>query len=307
MAVKELIEIEEKELIKRFKKSKDVFRIPRKYKIPEHLIFQFSNEVAENCSKEQKYYGWRDERNWWQEIAVFQPLSESFILEVENMKKWNYTEQYSNFYFYNIWYNIFRYQNLSEKFIIENQKKIEDERYFWNSISSNVHLTQEFIDKYLDKLNWECVSGNVPFTEQMIEKYEDKIVWKEIWLHQKLSEEFVLKYQNKIEWVHLLKNNNLSKDFYERNKHLITTKIYAKDLAKIVEFQTLSEDTLSGLKKGKMVWDSVALNCDVSRDFVISNYDKLRPFSLVHGNKKLNKEVKDEVKMIEQLSGNTYI
>jgi hypothetical protein len=46
------------------------------------------------------------------------------------------------------------------------------------------------------------------------------------------------------------------------------------------------------------------LKADVSRDFVIENYDKINHAHLALWNKNVSKELKDEVKMIEKLSGN---
>jgi hypothetical protein len=298
---KALIEIDEKSLRKKIAKFKDIFRIPRKFLLPEHLMFEIAQEIEDNCKANSKHYGWRTEKEWWSEIVCFQPLTEKFLIDNEHIL------DNRNNCWHNLWYQLFRYQKLSEKYIMSKKHKIQSEHDFWYYISCNSHLTEDFIDKYKDKLAWSYVCSHLSFTEQMIEKYVDNVDWKMIWENQNFTEDFIIKHQDKVEWTYLVKNKHLAKDFFERNKHRIATKLYAKDLVKIVEYQKLSQETLETLKKGKMVWGAIGQNCDMSRDFVITNYDKMNPSLLVHWNNRLNDEVKQEVKMIERLSGNQYI
>lgn len=301
MIKKQLLEISEKELRKKIAKFKDIFRIPRRYKLPEHLMLEVGQQIEDNCAKDSRHYGWRTEKQWWSEIICFQPLTEKFIVENEHI----FDNQ--NNHWNNLWYQIFRYQKLSEEYIFAYKHKVKSEHDFWYTISCNANLTEDFMDKHHDKLRWNYICSYFPFTEQMIEKYADKVHWKMIWENQNFTEDFIIKHQDKVEWTYLVKNKHLAKDFFERNKHRITTKLYAKDLVKILQYQKLSQETLETLKKGKMVWGAIGQHCDMPRDFVITNYDKMNPSALVHWNRRLNDEVKQEVKMIERLSGNQYI
>ena len=67
-------------------------------------------------------------------------------------------------------------------------------RYFRNSSL----LTEEFIDKYNDKLDWCSISIYQTLSEGFIEKHVDMVNWVGISQWQILSEEFRQKHKNKI-------------------------------------------------------------------------------------------------------------
>jgi hypothetical protein len=282
--MKELVEISEKELEKRIEKAKDVYRIPRKYKMPERLILQ----VGEKLQKKTKNDVIHEDFYYWKDVCIYQPLAEKFILEHSDKVNWNF---------------VFRYQNLSEQFMLENKDRLHHSM-FWSRISSNLHLTEDFIEKYKKELYWNELFEHTQRTEQFIEQYGDITNWYKISLFQNLSEDFILKHQDKIDFGSLVRNVNVAKDFFERNKDKITVKLYAKDLERIVRYQNVSEQTLREIKKGKTVWKAISLGADVSKDFVLENYENINPQYLTWWNKKVSKEVKQEVRMIEKLSGN---
>ena len=281
--MKELAKIDEKLLEKRIAKSKDVYRIAKKYVMPERLIL----EVAEQLSQ-KNYKGNKEDGFWWREVSRYQPLTEKFILECEDKV---------------FWYFIFSYQKLSEQFILDNQKRSEIGG-MWRAISRNPYVADDFIEKHKKSIRWNSLFEHTERTEQFIEKYADIGDWNKISMFQKLTEEFVLKHQDKIDFGSLSKNKHIAKDFFERNKEKITRKLYARELERIVKYQTVSEKTLKDIKKGKVVWKAISLHSDISMDFVIKNYDKINHCSLTRWNNKVSKEVKDEVSMIEKLSGN---
>lgn len=195
------------------------------------------------------------------------------------------------------WRNVAWYQPMREQFI---ESKLH--LFTWDNISCNQHLTDDFIVKNSSRLNWDFLCKYVPLSESVMEKFIDLLDWKEVCAKQEVSEQFILKYQNNIIWHYLMMNRYLAKDFFERNKHLITVKLYASDLVRIIEGQTLSEETLKEIKKGKMAWSAISGNCSLSKEFVLKNYKHIDAHKVMR-NYKTDKEVREEVEMIEKLSG----
>ena len=260
MYIKQFKEISDKAFWKKVDKSKELFRLARKYKLSEYLI----EEVAEHIkvtAKKMGYYNWdMNLKIWWRNVAWYQTMTEDFILKHINLMD-------------------------------------------WDCISCNQSLTEDFIEKHKDRLHWKYLSTYVPLSENLIDKYSDKVDWKDILEPQELSEPFILKHQDKISWTFLMKNCHLDKEFFERNKHLIEVKLCASDLVKIIERQKLSEETLSEIKKGKMAWRAISESATLTRGFVISNYEKIDARKVIF-NRRTDKLVREEVEMIERLSGN---
>ena len=80
-----------------------------------------------------------------------------------------------------------------EKFFDENINNFEVD---WNYISEYQTLSEEFIEKYSDKVNWDDISEYQKLSEDFIEKHSDKVDWFCISRYQKLSEKFIKKYKN---------------------------------------------------------------------------------------------------------------
>ena len=85
---------------------------------------------------------------------------------------------------------------------IHNIKKFFDENINnfvvdWRYISKNQKLSEEFIEKYIDKVNWDCISINQKLSEEFIEKYIDKVNWHYISQFEKVSESFIKKHSDK--------------------------------------------------------------------------------------------------------------
>jgi hypothetical protein len=227
-------------------------------------------------------------------------LSEYMIEEIsEHIKLTNREEGWKNYkHILNEWWrNVAWFQPMSEEFIVSKINALG-----WSNISCNSYLTENFIHQNHKMLRWQYVCRFVPLSEQMIEQYAQSVNWNEIWTRQKLSEQFILKFQEKINWTFLMQNRYLAKDFFERNKELITVKLYATDMVKIIEGQTLSEETIKQIKKGKMAWGAISENSNLSKEFVLDNYKHINPRKVMR-NRKIDREVRDEVEMIERLSG----
>jgi hypothetical protein len=92
----------------------------------------------------------------------------------------------------------------------------------WFSIIEHKELPYdkliEFIDEILPNLNinedecWDLISMNQNLTEEFIEKYQDKLVWSSISLFQNLSWEFIKKFSNKIILKNLSNNDCLNEN-----------------------------------------------------------------------------------------------
>ena len=93
----------------------------------------------------------------------------------------------------------------------------------WYSISEYQSLSEEFIEKYSNKLNWYWISKRQSLSEKFIEKHSDKVVWEFISELQSLSEEFIRKHINKIHISWLMNNNFISRKLKNKIKKEIKT------------------------------------------------------------------------------------
>jgi len=71
------------------------------------------------------------------------------------------------------------------------------DKFDWATIS-RLKLSEQFIEKYKDKVDWNRISECQELSEKFIEKYKDKVNWYYISKHQKLSTEFIIKHMDKI-------------------------------------------------------------------------------------------------------------
>ena len=81
-----------------------------------------------------------------------------------------------------------------EKFFDENIDNFEVD---WDYISVYQKLSEEFIEKYIDKVDWWYISKYQKLSEEFIEKYIDKLNWYCISKYQTLSEKFIEKHCDK--------------------------------------------------------------------------------------------------------------
>ncbi|HNW65783.1 MAG TPA: hypothetical protein PKO10_01060 [Aliarcobacter cryaerophilus] len=172
----------------------EVKLIAKKYDI----VFSDENDI-EKCR--QKFV----DKVSWNNISVYQKLSEEFIREFANRLRW---------------INISTYQNLSEEFI----KEFADRVYWHHNISAYQKLSEEFIREFADKVCWDCISFYQKLSEEFIREFASKIDWKYISRYQKLSKEFIQEHKliiSKDNWLYKTKEDKLSylkencKDIYE--------------------------------------------------------------------------------------------
>ena len=77
------------------------------------------------------------------------------------------------------------------------------------------------IRKNPKKFNWDSISTDLILSEEFIEEFQDYVNWGDISLHQKLSEKFIIKFQDKVEWVNICLMQNLSENFIRNFKHKV--------------------------------------------------------------------------------------
>ena len=107
----------------------------------------------------------------------------------------------------------FEYCNESNRKCPYCRKEIEIEKIKiisidWENISILQELSEEFIEKFQDKVHWYCISRYQKLSEEFIEKFQDKVHWYYISSYQNLSEEFIKKFQDKFigKIFHVIKN-----------------------------------------------------------------------------------------------------
>jgi hypothetical protein len=77
------------------------------------------------------------------------------------------------------------------------------------SYLSGTTLTENFIEKYSDKVDWKFISIFQKLSESFMENHSDKIDWKYISIYQTLSESFIDKYADKLNWYYVPRHQNI--------------------------------------------------------------------------------------------------
>ena len=174
-----------------------------------------------------------DERELINEIKKDFP---NVNLHVEKERKIQKSEKPKIIITHNInWGIVSRSERLSEEFIEKFQDKVN-----WKNISFNQRLSEDFIEKFQDKVNWENISKHQKLSEEFIEKFQDKVDWDGISTKQ-LSEEFIEKYQDKLNWYNISFFHDLTEEFIEKFQDKLNMGLilylgnYPKELKEICE------------------------------------------------------------------------
>ena len=168
---------------------------------------------------------------------------------------------------------------LSEEFIDRFNDKVD-----WRLISRNQALSEPFIEKYQDKVVWSSISRNQPLSEPFIEKYKDKVDWAYISMFQKLSESFIEKYKDKVDWTYISIYQKLSEEFIEKYQN----KVY---WAYISMFQKLSEEFIEKFKD-KLIFELIFKFQNLSDKFIEENYYRVTPNMVYSYHKLLDEFIK---------------
>jgi len=158
----------------------------------------------------------------WNNISIYQKLSENFIREFKDKVDWYRISQYQKLSENFIkefedkvnWYKISIYQKLSENFIREFKDKVD-----WNYISMCQKLSTNFIKEFKDKVNWNRISTSQKLSINFIKEFKDKVNWDNISQYQKLSENFIREFEDKID-VEIYENVNEKKSYTQKLKEV---------------------------------------------------------------------------------------
>jgi hypothetical protein len=253
----------------------------------------------------------------WSEVFMFSEISKEFFLKHKDKNKNSLHHISKN-------HHIFSFGN---EFFDEYKGDL-----FWEEICKFQVLTDEFVDRYCESISWKQVilqdrvseeildkhislSSNHfwllgqkrRLSEQFIEKHAEKFNWQDLTRCQDFSEIFISKHKDKIHWAFLCSTHGkkrLARDFMAKNilsKDFIK-KTPTKDLVEIIQNQDVPEQYLSMMRgKGRTLWEYISYNLPLSMDFVMKHYDKLEKKYLLW-NKRLDDEIKNEVKLIQTLS-----
>jgi hypothetical protein len=120
----------------------------------------------------------------------------------------------------NIWDNIGWMDNVTIDCIWNNKNLITNKGWF--SIIEHKELSndkiEDFINNIIPQLNinenecWDIISINQKLSEEFIEKYQDKLNWSSISLFQDLSWDFIQKFSKKIILKNLSNNDCLNEN-----------------------------------------------------------------------------------------------
>ena len=99
-----------------------------------------------------------------------------------------------------------------------------------------INYFEEKYNKKIRKFNyceWAEISQFKYLTEEFIEKYQNKVSWYWISRCQKLSGDFINKFKNEINFNYLSKQNKINYLQYKVKNNIISNEEYFKELLKL--------------------------------------------------------------------------
>ena len=125
-------------------------------------------------------------------------------------------------------------------------------------------------DELIAHTDWNDISRNKTLSEDFIEKYKDKVDWNEISFHQKLSERFIEKHADKVNWRYITYCQKLSKEFLRKNYYIVhncgnenrSIMIY-KDNPKIIYigcFSGTKEEAIEAIRKRYCLHEEIMID-----------------------------------------------
>lgn len=114
--------------------------------------------------------------------------------------------------------------DINENWIIPNPKKI-----IWKEFCGENHLSEKFMEKYIQYIDFESVCRYQKLSEEFIEKYKNKVDWRNISKYQSLTEEFIEKYKDKVDWYYICSHQIMSEEFMDKmHDYLIIDNVIIK-------------------------------------------------------------------------------
>lgn len=131
--------------------------------------------------------------------------------------------------------------------------QVHDTKEIWRAISKNPNLSEDFIERYTDKLDWASVMqwkqfqgdllldkiGKVPFevisryqklTPEFIDDHADVLDWYSLCEYQDLTEELMEKHVDKLNWGQVSLYQKMSPHFIQKHKDKLNELKLAKNL-----------------------------------------------------------------------------
>ena len=148
-------------------------------------------------------------------------------------------------------------QNILKEYKVKSFDELTESN--WNYISSHQKLSEEFIEKFSDKVYWNYISQYQKLSEKFIKKYENKVNWDRISYSQKLSEKFIEKYENKVNWGWISYNQKLSEKFIQKYSDKINIEIQEKNFQektleeKLKEIKEYAKEHKLEFKNNKLI------------------------------------------------------
>jgi hypothetical protein len=132
-------------------------------------------------------------------------------------------------------------------------------KYNWHNLGVDQNLSEEFILKFLDKLDWETISKQ-KLSEDFIRRFKDNINWNDVIYNNTFSEEFILEFSKEL---------NL---FIISSQHQMTENIartFPTDMnwLSIVESNVFSIEFILEMQK-YIHWEAVSSRAVLSLDFL---------------------------------------
>jgi hypothetical protein len=127
-------------------------------------------------------------------------------------------------------------------------------------------------------------------------EFSYSVIWHYVSKYKGLTEKFLSKHKKKFkitDWTLICCNNQLTEQFIEKHKEYINWRAISAN-------QILSETFIEQFSD-YVFWNYIAEHQLLSRDFVIKNLNRLEIHCLLR-NEKLSYELKDELKMIHNMS-----
>jgi hypothetical protein len=144
-----------------------------------------------------------------------------------------------------------------------------DPYFDWRTISK-LDLSEQFLDKYKDKIDWYQYLSRHKITEieKFVERY--KLEWKYVLRTQDLSEEFIEKHVSEFDhdaWISLWAYRSVTIQFIERHIDKVSWDI-------ISECQNLPEEFIEKCA-GEVNWNVISRYQKLSPEFITKHIDKI--------------------------------
>ena len=139
---------------------------------------------------------------------------------------------------------------------------------YWNNISKDYNLVQQYAELYKHKLNWKLISLFHRLDEKFIINFQDYIVWNYINLYNyHFSEPFIVLFQDKLDWTWIGSRQQLSIPFIRHFKDKLNWDV-------VSQYQLLNEACINEFAD-KVNWDYIFLYQWLSKKFKHKHKAKL--------------------------------